>query len=645
LKMWPRFSLNLFFKFLGTALLGPCLSFTLEAQTGPLQTPSKLDYPGMMEGLEKLIQIDNLKFNKKKELLIKKGRPLSDYKGVSQIEVDPDYLNSIILHSNPGYLKLASTDKCRFYDVIVNDLLKNAEGKLANIFVTYLNSKQERDFALISREDFVSKFAAIECPQIAKLIEEFQVKNLDTTLKKVNFEYPANKVSCQSIFNEWLNNARTAYFCKIHEYLKETRQNMGATQDLVQRKAISRIVENKLGTAKIDYLQTLCENLDNQELFCSSFLNVSFWSKLAGGQAHRIYAEDICQGPMKSTSLTDTQIKICANRLKSENDLCLYPGGRDQGILPYPQCDHLGAALANSHLRTDYRDCAGVSDQQAVTNMGRILLNISNNKIPQINGPCSVISSGTTLEFNRQFNNDENWKLEACYEDRLNDKEVCQRTFFGKFGDTPESYNKVIANILKKTRGAASNLTCEMVSSADYNPLLLQYKSGCYIIYEIGKCFVSECKHKIIYNDRSIDFIKIKNQVGLDYFPTKISNEKFSQNYILNRDFKRNGKSLANLSGIKSFFKNNPKGIIHGVGCAEDLLASFFKVRSFNQCSPLPFIIDGIIIENDSTVFITRTAVDSLQAPRMIGWGLIYSGVKNYQTTHPLRLWTLYGLD
>jgi hypothetical protein len=131
----------------------------------------------------------------------------------------------------------------------------------------------------------------------------------------------------------------------------------------------------------------------------------------------------------------------------------------------------------------------------------------------------------------------------------------------------------------------------------------------------------------------------------IDYFPTAVKDERFSQHYLLTRDFKQSGKSLNNLSGITKFFKSSNKGIIHGVGCAEFLLPTFFKLRSINQCTPLPFIIDGMIKEVDKTVFTTRTAVDSLQAPRLISWSSIYSGVKSYQQLHPLKMWTMYGLD
>jgi hypothetical protein len=348
---------------------------------------------------------------------------------------------------------------------------------------------------------------------------------------------------------------------------------------------------------------------------------------------------------MSTTSLTQDQLKQCLSKMRKENDLCLYPGGRSLGLTPLPQCDSLATALNYSSLRSDYRDCPVSSDQQIITNMGRILLNISKEPIKPLSGPCSALSTGVTFEFNKRFNNDEGWKLEACYDDALAEKEVCQKIFFGSYGDQPESITKSIADILRKTRGADETLKCKMVDSEDYNPILLEFKSGCYIVYDRSKCFVSQCKTKIIYNDRTIEHIKIKNRVALDYFPTSIVNERFSQHYLLTRDYRQNGRSLNSLIGINAFFKKSKKGIIHGVGCAEDLLPSFFKNQAFNQCSPLPFIIDGMIRENDKTIFVTRTALDSLQAPRLVNWSLVFSAVKSYQRIHPLRLWTLYGLD
>ena len=645
MKMSPLFWPDQYYKKLGTALLGLCFSLSASSQSLAVATPSSVEYPGILESLEKLIQIDNTKFAKKNDLLLRAGKSVNELKNVTGIELDPDYLNSIILHSDPGYVKLASTNKCQFYHAIINDLLKNSEGVLKNVFVTYVNKNQERDSAILLKKDFLNQIAEVECPDTPSLIDQFQVKNLDKTIKMANFEAPTGKDQCHNIYLDWLNNTKTPYFCKLHEFMKEAGLKSGDPKNLIQRQAISAILEKKLDIAQRDYLKNLCENLANEDIFCEEFLNVSFWSKVANGSENKIFAEDICHQVTGTSSVNNMQLKQCVSKIRKNNDFCLYPSGRSQGLLPAPQCDTLATALNYSSLRSDYKDCPASSDQQAITNMARIVLHMSKEKIQPFNGPCSVISSALTYDFNKKFNNDENWKLEACYFDPLAEKDVCYKTFFGGYATMPESYNLVVAEILKRSRGAEQSLKCEMLDSEDYNPFLLQFKSGCFIIYERDKCFTSECKHKVIYNDRTIDFIKLKNRVTMDYFTTNIVEERFSQHYLLTHDFNKSGRKMNNVGSIGTFFKKNKNGIIHGVGCAEDLMPSFFKTHAFNQCTPLPFIIDGIIRENDKTVFVTRSAVDSLQTPRLISWSLIYSAVKSYQHSHPLKTWTLYGLD
>lgn len=259
-------------------------------------------------------------------------------------------------------------------------------------------------------------------------------------------------------------------------------------------------------------------------------------------------------------------------------------------------------------------------------------------------GPCQSVSAAEVLKFNQQFDNDETWKLEACYQNRIAEREDCFKTFFGQ-NSRPEAYTNVVASILQKTRGTDPSEVCKMIDSEDYNPLLLQYKSGCYIIFERDQCFISECKHKIIYNDRPIDFIKIKGRANIPYFPLSVREERFSQNYLFTHDFKKKGRSMQTLSAVENYFKKSKSGIIHGVGCAEDLLPGFFKAHTINQCTPLPFIVSGILKDKDNVAFITRTAGDSMQAPRLISWSSILSSVKSYQRSHPLKLWTMYGLD
>ncbi|WP_408098671.1 hypothetical protein ACJVC5_07095 [Peredibacter sp. HCB2-198] len=638
-RFWPS---QLSKTLLGTVLSGLCLSSY--AQNAPLETPKKVEYPGIIQTFEKLIQVDNDKFKKRSDDLIKNGRVFDSSKSVTGLELEPDFLNSIILHSDPGYLRMASTDKCRFYEAVLTDLLRSSEGKIKNVLMTYVD-KDVRQSAIINKKDFLNKVVNQECPDTQKMISLFQIKTLNEALQSTLFEIPSGREQCRNIHLGWVNNPKTPFLCQIYEYTKEARLGLGDPKDLTQRRAVAKILEEKQSLVQKDYIENVCKHLDDEELFCDEFLNVSFWTKVSAGYESKTYAEDICRFVTGTPALSPTQYNVCLARLKKENDLCLYPAGTNSGLRPQPECDQLSTALNFSSLSAEYKDCPGNSDQLIVTQMGRLINFFTPNGIKTANGPCTAISAATTFNFNKNFDNEENWKLEACYDDQINSREVCFKTFFGKYNNQPESYTSVVAKILQNTRGADPAVGCEMVDSQEYNPLLLQYKSGCYIIYERDKCFISQCKHKILFNDRAIDFIKIKNRVNMAYFPLTVRDERFSQNSLLTRDFKKTGRIMNNLSSIQNYFKKSKSGIIHGIGCAEDILPSFFKVHSINQCSPMPFIINGIMAEKGNTVFVVRTALDSLQAPRLISWSSIYSGVKSYQRLHPLKLWTMYGLD
>lgn len=642
MKTLPRFSLNQYSKIiLGTALFGLCHSSF--SQTAPLATPQNTTYPGIIQTFEKLIQIDQEKVQKKTNALTQAGRVFNNSTNVTNLDLDPDFLNSIILHSDPGYLKMASTDKCRFYDSILTDLLRSSEGKIKNVLITYVEN-DKRQSAIISKKDFLGKVVTQECPETQKNIAAFQVKTFQDTLKGINFDIPTGIDQCRNIHISWVNNSKTPFLCQVHEYIKEARLGGGDPKDLPQRKAVAKILEDKMSLVQKDYVDNLCKHLDDEELFCEEFLNVSFWTKIAGGYEDKAYAEDICREALKTNTLSDQQYLACMARLKKESDLCMYPSG-NPGLRPQPNCEQLSTALNYSSLKPKFKDCPGNSDQMIMTNMGRIIWHFTPGEPGPVEGPCSVQSAATVYSFNRNFDNEENWKIEACYEDKLLEREVCQKTFLGKSGNDPASYTSVVADILKKTRGADNSLTCEMIDSASYNPLLLRFKSGCFVIYEKENCYISQCKHKILYNDRPIDFIRIKSNASMAYFPMSVREERFSQQYLLTRDFKKKGKILNNLSDLSNYFKKSKGGIVHGVGCAEDLLPTFFKSQTLNQCTPMPFIINGIIKDKDKVVFVTRTGADSLQAPRLLSWSTVYSGVRSYQRMHPLKLWTMYGLD
>ncbi len=643
MKTLPRSSQNQFYRiFLGAVLLGLCLSSF--SQTIPLEVPKSTDYPGIIQTFEKLIQIDSEKIAKRKEILIKANRLFNNSQTTSGLDLEPDFLNSIILHSDSGYLRMASTSRCRFYEALLTDLLRSSEGKITNILITY-QDKDKQHSSIISKKDFLNKVVNLDCPNTQKLIASFQVKTLQNTLQGIKFDIPTGIDQCRNTHLAWLNNSHTPFLCQIHEYIKESKSGAGDPKELESRRAIAEILDEKLTMMQKDYLENLCQHLDDEEIFCEEFLNVSYWTKIAGGYESQFTVQDICSKALGTDVLSASQIASCLNRLKKEQDLCHYPKGIS-GIKPQPDCDHLSTALNYSSYKPTFNDCPASSDQLIATNVVRILSHFIPTQltIPTA-GPCSGITNASIYGFNQKFDNDENWKLEACYADKLLERDVCFKTYFGDIKNDPAAFTSVVAEILKRTRGADPSLTCDMVDSKDYSPVLLKFRSGCYITYETQNCWVSSCKHKITLNDRPIDFIKVKGDTALPYFPLTVKDERFSQNYILTKDFKRNPTSIFNLAGITKFFKKVQGGIVHGVGCAEDLLPSFFKSMAMNQCSPLPFVINGMIREKDKVAFVLRTSVDSLSAPRLISWSTLYSAVKGYQKIQPLKQWTLYGLD
>jgi hypothetical protein len=644
LKTLPRFSLNPFSRFLlGAVLAGLCPS--LSAQETPLATPPKVDYPGIIQTFEKLIAVDREKVEKRTRSLAEAGRLFGGANLVSDLDLDPDFLNSIILHSDPGYLRVAATDRCRFYESILTDLLRSADGKIRNVLVTYVE-KDVRQAAVVSTQDFLAKVVNQQCPETAKNIAAFQVKTLSQTLAGVDFDIPTGREQCRNVHVAWVNNPQTPFLCQIHEYIEEARAGGGNPKDLANRRAVAKILEDKMTLVQRDYVENLCGNLDDEDAFCEEFLNVSFWTKVAAGYEDKRYVDDVCARAAGTANLSAAEYNQCLARLKKEKDLCLYPAGTNAGLRPQPDCDQLSTALNFSSLKANLKDCPGNSDQLIVTNLGRIVSHFSPGPGPAHQTLCSATSAQLTYAFNKGFDNDENWKLEACYDDRMNEREVCFKTFFGAVPGEPAAYASVVAEILKRTRGADASVTCEMIDAAAYNPLLLNFKTGCYIVFERDQCFVSQCKHKIIYNDRPInEVVKLKGRAALPYFPLSVADERFSQHYLLTRDFKKTGKLLNTLNGLAAFFKKTKGGLVHGVGCAEDLLPSFFKTHALNQCTALPFVLNGMLRDKDKVVFATRTAADALQAPRLLSWSTVFSAVKSYQRGHPLKLWTMYGLE
>src|SRR5690606_221751 len=166
------------------------------------------------------------------------------------------------------------------------------------------------------------------------------------------------------------------------------------------------------------------------------------------------------------------------------------------------------------------------------------------------------------------------------YFDKIKERDVCQKTFFGNYANHPYSYTNIVAQALINTRGAAQRTTCSMVDESTYNPLLLEYKSGCHIIYNQENCTPTDCPNKIVFNDRPSDLMKTKGRVEFEYHPLSVRPETTARTYLFEHNLKTKPINILNPTMVKSYFKRAKNPLIPGIGCAENLLPTFFRTQS-----------------------------------------------------------------
>ena len=622
-------------------------SFLLAQQPAPAPTPlaDNVAYPGALESMRKLTEFDNIRMGTKKTAVTGRKVTFRDIETDAKIDLDPDFLNSIMLNTPSAYLALAGQNKCAFYSTLLADLLKTRDGKITDLIIQYQKKDGTRISATINKRDFIDRVIYPSCPDTIKMVNLFQLKTIDTAIRGTSFDPPTSRTQCEQSFNSWVLDSKTPYWCQIDDVLKTAvkmeRKSIPPDSNTM---ALGTLLRRKLGNDRIEYLSNFCTNADSQQVFCTNAFSSSFFSRITDKSRTDIYIKDICQEYLAKNVWTPMVVQECVAALKLNSDACLWGTASTSGLSPRPTCDQLSLALNNSTLWADYDDCPRNSDNQAVTNVGRILLNIDRPPILPSQGICSAISAGTVLNFNRKFDNESMWTAGVCYFDKIEEKEKCQPAFFGDYGDSPNSITRIMGEVLTRTKGAERNTTCKMVSKAVWNPQFLEYKYGCFIAYDPEDCGIAHCNSKVIFNEAEIKGINIKSQLTFDYFPNSMANEKFSQTYIIQRDAQKKTRALQTLTSIQTFFKENPKGIIHGLGCAEDLLPGFFKKNGLNQCTPLPFIVDGLIQNGERSSLVTRSAADDVHAPRLLPWSQVFSAVKSYQVHQPLRQWTLHAV-
>tara|TARA_B100001971_G_C18268024_1_gene596358 strand:- start:33744 stop:35690 length:1947 start_codon:yes stop_codon:yes gene_type:complete len=609
---------------------------------------------GFYNNFEELIKISKTNYLKKLEKLTTNLSELNDLTDPNLAELDPDFINTMIFYTPSRYSALVAKDKCSLYDVILADLAQSHEGDIRFFIVRYKSDTGEVKTVAVNRNIFMDKVAYAQCPSIQRFFQYFNLANVEKTLKTITLPTPKSDEECKEIHRQFVEDYKTPYLCKISDHVKQiprltlqvkntSKSNYRELQRLKRELRIASKYQEILNGDAVDYLESLCANIEKPQLFCDSFFKSSFWERAETGEKSQFYIYNMCRDHLNKADLTKKQLAKCSREFTSEENLCHYLGKQEKVLLPKSNCEELSQRLNRSKLYSDYYDCPAEVANDGIINVTRILNHFEKDVYVNKNS-CNTTTTNVFARFVNESTDGRLWNVKACYQDKIYDREECFPMVYGDIPGSELSISNVIKRVLSKTKGFGASQTCEFVAESVFQPRLLKYKNGCFIIYDPNNCYGTECKFKIVLNEREVDNIKITSGSNFDYYPKDFQGANYSLMNLIKARFKLQSKSIINIAFLKQVFKDHPDTIIHGVACAEDLLPNFYRKRVLNQCRPLPFLVDGYKEDKGLVSVIMRTAHDSLHAPRLVPWSYLYSSLKDYQRRHPLNQWGLNAL-
>ena len=648
--MSPQYWQKVFLKTAIFLLVSMMLSTSIKAQENSAP-------PGIIETVQELLRIQRDQFSKLKDQVSTNPMALSNIKDDSQIKLERYFSRYLLFHSESKYLNLIQNNQCNLYSLLQNDLLKHSQGEVNSVFITIDKKSEERQSAQVDLENFLQIIYKNKCSQNKDLATLFNNSNIKGTVASINMPTPKSLEDCRSIIESWQRNPYTPFMCHISESIKEGGKARAILPQiergqLSQRRALREKIrkqefyQGEIPHFQRTYIANMCENLDSANGFCSVYLAKDVWNQILNGEHPDWKMSYKCRNILNKEATNINDLKVCAADFNKNPNLCMTKGTQGlPSLFPLLSCDTYSETLKISKLKTDYHDCPARIENEGITNISRLIQHFNPTKQEgNFEQTCASSSLIRFVELNLNYENQQAWPLRLCYDDRVTEKEVCLPFIPGHHNNHSLAENQVVADILVKNFGARENTECQIIDNSSYNPLRLEYKSGCYIIYDLERCSALNCERKIVLDKKNIQGISSKGKPLFDYFPNSFGNRKFAVDNILRETFRLETKALRNLTELSFFLKNIEGGIVHGIGCAEDLLPRRFKRQNLNQCSPMPFIVDGVHSDEMAMTLSVRPSVSDLHSPMPIHWNYVYSAVVNYQELHPIKSWTLYGL-
>ena len=631
-------------------LLKLLISFFILGQAS-LVWPSSIPNKGLIQSFEIILKQKNNQLSQKEKK--DKKQLISES---AKVELTKPQLEEILFFTPNNYLQLFLNNNCSLYTFLSHKVLYLRNTPLNYVDVSLREIKKKEKTVAIPSELFIQTYYKNHCKLSYKQKEFFETGRLKKTLSKITPKLPTTKTECRTQWKSWQQNINTEHICAITQKIElankaEVYLNKTPSLSLSERSGINRLRKERNDYLKEftelqrSYFSNLCNNYDSRAKFCSSYSDQDYWTKISNFEVPKYKVAWKCKQFLKKKSLTKSDINKCIRKFRSDNLSCSRIGARQKSVLyPMPECKEISDALNISRLKNDYHDCPSIINNTGIVNVFRVLAHFGKGKATQAPKDCVFPSFASIYNIYQKNKEEKKWPLQICYKDSISKKDRCYPFVPGNHKSESYAQNNVVSNILFQSKLESQRPSCLVANHGLYNPKRLTYKTGCWIIPESKKCQSYNCPQTVILNGQKVIKLFTKGDLSFNYFKNKYNSKIQSLDKKIIEEYQLKLRPISSLTSARFFLESKPKGIIHGMGCAEDLHPSNFQIKSLGQCTPLPFIVDGYKSNNDKALFSFRSAIDDVHSPRLIQWARVFSAVSRYAEQHPLKTWNLNGL-
>lgn len=631
---------------LGSVLAGP----SIYSQELPVQnTQQQLDQ-SLLETFEEKLKIYQSDINQN-ILTPSKGVAVKQIlKDEDRVELTTRQMNAILLYAPEFYKELFSINTCSVYTLLKNRLININNQPLLNVEVNITNT-QGTTKALVPIDIFLASYYKNKCRLSFKQSRLFTKGIYKDTFEKLTPKFPRNEEECLDQYAKLRANINLDHICSASYTInlaQKLTSNLSDTKITAQQRGYinslrrqAKNYEDEISEKDLLYFNNFCANLNREEKFCANYSTQDFWSLIINKQKTTEYIKIRCEKILNKSTLQELDYLRCIKYMRDNPSTCEKIGPELGSVLyPMPKCTEVSDALRISKLKNNFNDCPNKIRNLAITNGARVIKHFSSNDIKS--NDCVFPSYEKIYGLYLETKEESKWPLKICY--NSNDEKRCLPFIPGNSKENFNALNMVIAEMLFQTKIVSSRIKCEEVSKSKYNPLRLKYKGGCWIVPEEVSCRSKICNYKIMLDGKDIKKIWSEGALAFDYFKTEYNSLDTAIHDRIVNLLNIKDQEINSLTSLRFFLDNKKNGIIHGLGCAEDIYPANFQLNKLGICTPMPFIIDGYKEINNNTYLSFRGAVDDINSPRVILWANVFTAISRYSVLSPLKNWELYGL-